>query len=98
MRQVRLQSATVDNVVSYTAVVSVQNTDGRLRPGMTARVEVQVEERHNALSVPLEAVFLKYAVPVVYAVVSAGLAAWFPSTTSVSAIPTRKSRCWTASG
>ena len=43
VRQVRLQSSTEENVVSYTAVVDVANPDGRLLPGMTATVEFLVD-------------------------------------------------------
>ena len=39
VRQVRLQSTTVNNVVNYTAVVAVANPDGALLPGMTATVK-----------------------------------------------------------
>jgi HlyD family secretion protein len=39
VEQVRLQSTTLENVVNYTAVVRVQNPDGRLLPGMTATVK-----------------------------------------------------------
>lgn len=39
--------------------VQVGESDPRLRPGMTVRVEIQVEERAQALSIPLEAVFEK---------------------------------------
>jgi HlyD family secretion protein len=51
VRQVRLQSTTVENVVTYTAVVSVKN-DGRLRPGMTATVKFETASAQNALLVP----------------------------------------------
>ncbi|MGD1149100.1 MAG: efflux RND transporter periplasmic adaptor subunit [Thermoanaerobaculaceae bacterium] len=39
VKQVRLQSATDNNVVSYTVVLKVANPDGILLPGMTATVE-----------------------------------------------------------
>ena len=39
VRQVRLQSKTVENVVNYTVVIEVENKDGRLLPGMTANVD-----------------------------------------------------------
>lgn len=39
VKQVRLQSTTTENVVNYTVVISVDNSDGRLLPGMTATVE-----------------------------------------------------------
>ncbi|NNE10406.1 MAG: efflux RND transporter periplasmic adaptor subunit [Gemmatimonadetes bacterium] len=51
VRQVRLQSSTEENVVSYTAVVDVSNSDGRLLPGMTATVDFVVETAPNALFV-----------------------------------------------
>ncbi|MFT4604686.1 MAG: HlyD family secretion protein [Rhodothermales bacterium] len=52
VRQVRLQSSTQDNVVTYTAVVDVDNTDGRLLPGMTATVEFLVESVADVFKVP----------------------------------------------
>lgn len=51
VRQVRLQSTTQDNVVSYTTVVTVKN-DGRLRPGMTATVKFLTASADNVLTVP----------------------------------------------
>jgi HlyD family secretion protein len=41
----------------FGVAIQVRESDPRLRPGMTARVEIQVEERRKALFVPLEAVF-----------------------------------------
>ncbi len=52
VKQVRLQSTTQENVVSYTAVVSVQNPDGRLLPGMTATVDFVTGEAADTLLVP----------------------------------------------
>ena len=52
VRQVRLQSRTQDNVVSYTAVVSVKNTTGKLLPGMTATVEFLTGLAQDVLVVP----------------------------------------------
>ncbi len=52
VRQVRLQSAVQENVVNYTVVVSVQNPDGRLLPGMTATVDFVVERVQDVLKVP----------------------------------------------
>ncbi len=52
VRQVRLQSATTENVVSYTAVIAVDNPDGALLPGMTATVEFRTAEAPDALVVP----------------------------------------------
>ncbi len=52
VRQVRLQSATVENVVNYTAVVTVNNESGRLLPGMTATVDFITGAADSALIVP----------------------------------------------
>ncbi|MEO8361150.1 MAG: efflux RND transporter periplasmic adaptor subunit [Vicinamibacteria bacterium] len=52
VRQVRLQSTTVDNVVNYTVVVAVENPERKLLPGMTARVDFQVKAADNILKVP----------------------------------------------
>ncbi|HEY8507424.1 MAG TPA: efflux RND transporter periplasmic adaptor subunit [Steroidobacteraceae bacterium] len=52
VKQVRLQSKTQENVVNYTVVVSVDNPDGRLLPGMTATVDFLTGSASNALMVP----------------------------------------------
>ena len=52
VRQVRLQSATTENVVNYTVVVSVANPRGTLLPGMTATVEFLTGSADSALIVP----------------------------------------------
>ena len=51
VQQVRLQSTTVDNVVNYTVVVTVENPEGQLLPGMTARVDFLVTSAANVLKV-----------------------------------------------
>jgi HlyD family secretion protein len=43
----------------FSVTVQVNESEPRLRPGMTARVEIQVEARARALAVPLDAVFEK---------------------------------------
>jgi HlyD family secretion protein len=43
VRQVRLQSSSQENVVSYTVVIDVNNSDHKLLPGMTATVDFLVE-------------------------------------------------------
>ncbi|MGA1494453.1 MAG: efflux RND transporter periplasmic adaptor subunit [Rhodothermales bacterium] len=52
VKQVRLQSSIQENVVTYTAVVGVDNTDGRLLPGMTATVEFLIETVDDVMKVP----------------------------------------------
>ena len=51
VRQVRLKSASEQNVVSYTAVVAVDNPDGALLPGMTATVEFVTATAKEVLTV-----------------------------------------------
>lgn len=62
IRTVRYASETVDGVVSYTAILTVENEDMALRPGMTATAEIIVADLTDVLSVPNAA--LRYAPPV----------------------------------
>ena len=50
--QIRKQPETVQNVVTYTVVVSAENSDLLLLPGMTANVQIAVDERSDILKVP----------------------------------------------
>src|SRR5207248_11357886 len=56
VQQVRYAPSTNQNVVTYTAVVNVDNKDLKLRPGMTANARFITAERKNVLKVPLAAV------------------------------------------
>lgn len=53
--QVRQSPQTVQNVVTYDVVVSVDNKDLALRPGMTAATRIVVDERRDVLRVPSQA-------------------------------------------
>ena len=57
----------------FGVTVQVSESDPRLRPGMTAAVEIQVERRPKALRVPLEAVFEKDGRHVCYVATRRGL-------------------------
>ncbi len=52
VKEVRYSPKTVQNVVTYDAVVKVDNSALKLRPGMTADVSFLVEEVADALLVP----------------------------------------------
>jgi HlyD family secretion protein len=52
VRQIRNAPQTVQNVVTYDAVVDVDNTDLRLKPGMTANVTFVYGEKDDVLRVP----------------------------------------------
>jgi HlyD family secretion protein len=51
VEQVRLQSATTENVVNYTVVVNVANQERKLLPGMTARVKFVTRSAEDVLKV-----------------------------------------------
>lgn len=53
--QVRLASTTTNNVVTYTVIVSVDNSEGFVIPGMTANVSIITSDVKNALCVPNQA-------------------------------------------
>ncbi|MFN4361664.1 MAG: efflux RND transporter periplasmic adaptor subunit [Hylemonella sp.] len=59
--QVRKAALNVSNVVTYVAVVTFSNTDGRLLPGMTANVRVITDQRDNVLKVPNAALRVRIA-------------------------------------
>lgn len=50
--QVRNSPTTVNNVVTYDCVIGVTNADYKLKPGMTANVQIKVAERDNVLTIP----------------------------------------------
>ncbi len=52
VKQVRLGSQTVQNVVIYTSVISVDNSSLELRPGMTANLRILTERRDNVVRIP----------------------------------------------
>ena len=50
--QIRLNASMTQNVVTYTVVVAVDNSGGRLLPYLTARLQFEVETRKGVLLVP----------------------------------------------
>lgn len=44
------------DVVTFETLVLVDSTDERVKPGMTANIEIEVDRRDNAIIVPVEAV------------------------------------------
>ncbi len=59
VKQVRNAPITVQNVVTYNVVIGVDNTDLRLRPGMTANVSIIVARRENVLRILNQALRFK---------------------------------------
>lgn len=61
IRDVRFASETIQGVVTYKAVLDIDNSELLLRPGMTATAEIRVSHIADALLVPNTA--LRYAPP-----------------------------------
>jgi HlyD family secretion protein len=55
VRQIRLNSQVLQNVVTYNVVIDVDNPEEILLPGMTAFVNIVVDERKDVLKLPLPA-------------------------------------------
>ncbi|MEO7085763.1 MAG: efflux RND transporter periplasmic adaptor subunit [Gemmatimonadaceae bacterium] len=72
VQQVRLQSKLADNVVSYTAVITLDNTGQQLLPGMTATVAFITGSATNVLTVPNSALRFR---PTAEELAASGLAA-----------------------
>lgn len=53
--QIRNDPITNNNVVTYNVVVTIENTDGKLKPGMTADVKIIVAEKVDVKRVPTSA-------------------------------------------
>ena len=53
--QVRQQAITESNVVTYEVVISAENTDMKLKPGLTANVTIYTKEAKDVLSIPTKA-------------------------------------------
>ncbi|TPQ49244.1 efflux RND transporter periplasmic adaptor subunit [Prosthecomicrobium hirschii] len=62
--QVRRAPKSVQNVVTYTAVVTADNSSGALFPGMTANVRLIVDTRKDVLRIPQAALRFRPAQPV----------------------------------
>ena len=61
--QIRKAAQIVQNVVTYTVIVAVDNPGGRLLPGMTANVKLVVAEKPNVLKIPNAALRYRPAGP-----------------------------------
>jgi HlyD family secretion protein len=52
IQDVRLESSTVQNVVTYGVIISVDNAQLKLKPGMTTNLTLVVDEHTDVLTVP----------------------------------------------
>src|SRR6478609_5244984 len=61
VQQVRLSATNTNNVITYPVVVTVDNRDGVLLPGMTVNAEIEVSRRDDVLKIPNAALRFKPA-------------------------------------
>ena len=85
--QVRKAALNVANVVTYVAVVTFSNTDGRLLPGMTANVRVVTDQRESVLKVPNAALRVRIAGVEPASAASAAAQAGAPASGASAPIP-----------
>jgi HlyD family secretion protein len=52
IKQVRIASSVVENVVTYPVIIDVANPDLMLKPGMTANVTIITDKKEGVLAVP----------------------------------------------
>ena len=52
VKQVRLGSQTVQNVVIYTTIISIENPRHELLPGMTANLRIETDRREDVVRIP----------------------------------------------
>jgi HlyD family secretion protein len=57
--QIRLAATTVQNVVTYNAIIDVPNPQLKLKPGMTANVKILIEKVEDTLKIPNSALRFK---------------------------------------
>lgn len=59
VKQVRLDAQNESNVITYTVIISIDNPDMLLLPGMTANVQIIVNQKDDILSIPSRALQFK---------------------------------------
>lgn len=55
VQEVRLNPTTTSNVVTYTVVITAENPDQKLLPGMTATCTIVTQEVEDAITIPVKA-------------------------------------------
>ncbi len=61
--QVRLASTTIQNVVTYNAIIDVPNPQLKLKPGMTTNVKILIESAEDVLKIPNSALRFRPTLP-----------------------------------
>lgn len=63
VQEVRLNPTTTSNVVTYTVVITAENPEQKLLPGMTATCTIVTNEVVDALAIPVKALKFKPSAP-----------------------------------
>jgi HlyD family secretion protein len=92
--QVRLNPTTVQNVVTYAAIINAPNPALTLKPGMTANVTIEVTRRDDVLRVPAAALRFKpdaevlalFGVPGTKAPAGKSATVWVSSGTTIAPV------------
>jgi HlyD family secretion protein len=61
IEEIRLNPSTSQNVVTYSVIITFDNPDLKLKPGMTANITILVDKREGVIAVPNTA--LRYSPP-----------------------------------
>ncbi len=85
--QVRNAPITVQNVVTYDVVIRVDNTDLKLKPGMTANTSVITNKKENILKIPNAALRFKTSEKTEDKTARRGLAVWIADNNKPKRIP-----------
>jgi HlyD family secretion protein len=88
---IRNAAQTLQNVVTYDAVIDVDNTDLKLRPGMTANVTIIYEQKDDVLAIPNAALRFKPP-PEMSANAASAVASSVPSAAPASPAPSGSGR------
>lgn len=59
--EIRLSPQTVQNVVTYSVIIGIDNPELKLKPGMTTNITITVDQRDHAVKIPNAA--LRYTPP-----------------------------------
>ena len=79
VEQVRLNPVVANNVVTFAAIISAPNRDLKLKPGMTASLNVEIARRDDVLRVPAAALRFKPTADVLKAMNAAAAPAKSPA-------------------
>jgi HlyD family secretion protein len=94
--EVRLQPTIVQNVVSYTTIISVDNGELKLKPGMTATATIEIARHDDVVSIPSQALRFRPTRPVLGALGESSLEAKATGRVPLIFLPGSTAQVWVA--